>query len=106
MVERRKPRRPTPLSDCRLLLIGGRIPHIVLLIDVCMNNAITGAEQTQHLCPQRSVAPICRRIDAGERIHPTIWPAPVLHEGDDLASDVLGVALPDPGSDLTVVIQT
>jgi hypothetical protein len=42
----------------------------------------------------------------GESIRPTIWPTPVLHEGDDLAFDILAVASPDPGSDLTVVIQT
>jgi hypothetical protein len=43
---------------------------------------------------------------AGERIRPTIWPTPVLYEGDDLAFDILAVASPDPGSDPTVVIQT
>ena len=43
---------------------------------------------------------------AGERIRPTIWPTPVLYEGDDLAFDILAVSSPDPGSDLTVVIQT
>jgi hypothetical protein len=43
---------------------------------------------------------------AGERIRPTIWPTPVLYEGDDLAFDILAVASPDAGSDLTVVIQT
>ncbi|HEU0139698.1 MAG TPA: hypothetical protein VFQ79_08310, partial [Bryobacteraceae bacterium] len=43
---------------------------------------------------------------AGERIRPTIWPTPALYEGDDLAFDLLAVASPDPGSDLTVVIQT
>jgi hypothetical protein len=43
---------------------------------------------------------------AGERIRPTIWPTPVLYEGDDLAFDILAVASPDPGSDLTVVVQT
>jgi hypothetical protein len=42
----------------------------------------------------------------GERIRPTIWPTPVLNEGDDLAFDFLAVASPDPGSDLTVVVQT
>jgi hypothetical protein len=42
----------------------------------------------------------------GERIRPTIWPTPVLNEGDDLAFDILTVASPDSGSDLTVVIQT
>jgi len=31
---------------------------------------------------------------------------PVLHEGNDLAFDILRVAGPNPGSDLTVVIQT
>jgi hypothetical protein len=30
----------------------------------------------------------------------------VLYEGDDLAFDILAVASPDPGTDLTVVIQT
>jgi hypothetical protein len=43
---------------------------------------------------------------AGERMRPSIWPTSVLQEGDDLAFDILGVASPDPGSDLTVVIQT
>jgi len=43
---------------------------------------------------------------AGERIRPTIWPTPVLNEGDDLAFDILAVASPDAGSDLTLVIQT
>jgi hypothetical protein len=42
----------------------------------------------------------------GERIRPTIWPTSVLFEGDDLAFDILAVASPDPGSDLTLVIQT
>jgi len=42
----------------------------------------------------------------GAPIRPSIWPTPVLNEGDDLAFDILGVASPDPGSDLTVVIQT
>lgn len=42
----------------------------------------------------------------GERIRPAIWPTPVLNEGDDLAFDILAVASPEPGSDLTVVIQT
>jgi len=42
----------------------------------------------------------------GERIRPTIWPTPTLNEGDDLAFDILSVASPDSGSDLTVVIQT
>ena len=42
----------------------------------------------------------------GERVRPTIWPTPILNEGDDLAFDILAVASPDPGSDLTVVVQT
>jgi len=49
---------------------------------------------------------VTRDHAAGERIRPTIWPTPVLCEGDDLAFDLLGVASPDPGSDLTVVLQT
>ena len=42
----------------------------------------------------------------GERIRPTIWPTAILREGDDLAFDILAVASPDAGADLTVVIQT
>jgi hypothetical protein len=42
----------------------------------------------------------------GATVRPTIWPTPVLNEGDSLAFDILGVASPDPGSDLTVVVQT
>ena len=42
----------------------------------------------------------------GATVRPTIWPTPILGEGDSLAFDILGVASPDPGSDLTVVIQT
>jgi hypothetical protein len=49
---------------------------------------------------------VTRNHADGERVRPTIWPTPVLNEGDDLAFDILGVASPDPGSDLTVVIQT
>jgi hypothetical protein len=41
-----------------------------------------------------------------ERVRPTIWPTAVLNEGDSLAFDILSVASPDPGADLTVVIQT
>jgi hypothetical protein len=43
---------------------------------------------------------------AGELIRPTIWPTPVLYEGDDMAFDILAVVSPDSGSDLTVVIPT
>jgi hypothetical protein len=39
-------------------------------------------------------------------VRPTIWPTAILNEGDSLAFDILAVASPDPGSDLTVVIQT
>jgi len=42
----------------------------------------------------------------GSFIQPAIWPTPILLEGNDLAFDIKGVASPDPGSDLTVVIQT
>ncbi len=43
---------------------------------------------------------------AGATVRPTVWPTTVLNEGDSLAFDILAVASPDPGSDLTVVIQT
>ena len=42
----------------------------------------------------------------GASVRPTIWPTAILNEGDSLAFDILAVANPDPGSDLTVVIQT
>lgn len=42
----------------------------------------------------------------GATVRPTIWPTAILNEGDSLAFDILGVASPDPGRDLTVVIQT
>jgi hypothetical protein len=42
----------------------------------------------------------------GATVRPTIWPTAILNEGDSLAFDILLVASPDPGSDLTVVIQT
>jgi hypothetical protein len=48
---------------------------------------------------------VTRNHADGERIRPAIWPTPVLNEGDDLAFDILGVASPDPGSDLTVIVQ-
>jgi hypothetical protein len=42
----------------------------------------------------------------GAAVRPTIWPTPVLNEGDTLAFDILAVASPDPGIDLTLVLQT
>lgn len=42
----------------------------------------------------------------GERIHPAIWPTPTLYEGDDLAIEILSVASPDSGADLTAGVQT
>ena len=42
----------------------------------------------------------------GERIRPSIWPTLTLNEGDDLAFDILAVGSPNPGSNLTLVIQT
>ncbi len=42
----------------------------------------------------------------GATVRPTIWPTAILNEGDSLAFDILAVANPDPGTDLTVVIQT
>ena len=42
----------------------------------------------------------------GATVRPTIWPTAILNEGDSLAFDILAVASPDPGSDLTVIVQT
>jgi hypothetical protein len=42
----------------------------------------------------------------GATVRPTIWPTPILNEGDSLAFDILAVASPGAGSDLTLVIQT
>jgi hypothetical protein len=42
----------------------------------------------------------------GATVRPTIWPTAILIEGDSLVFAILGVASPDPGSDLTVVAQT
>jgi hypothetical protein len=73
--------------------LGGPNEEYVQLISVDPDNQTFDAIVTQDHA-------------ASERIRPTIWPTPVLHEGDDLAFDILAVASPDPGSDLTVVIQT
>lgn len=40
------------------------------------------------------------------RVRPTIWPTPILNEGYDLAFDILALGTEEPGSDLTVVVQT
>jgi hypothetical protein len=86
----------------RLGLEAGRFVHIdfggpneeyVKVISVDPDNQTFGAIVT-------------RDHTAGELVRPTIWPTAVLHEGDDLAFDILAVASPDPGADLTVVIQT
>jgi hypothetical protein len=60
-----------------------------------------------------SVDPEAQTFDAvvtkdhpASAIRPCIWPTPILNEGYDLAFDIKAVAAPDPGSDLTVVIQT
>jgi hypothetical protein len=42
----------------------------------------------------------------GATVRPTIWPTPILNEGDSLAFDILAVASPDPGTDLTLTVQT
>ena len=39
-------------------------------------------------------------------LRPCIWPTPILNEGNVLAFDIKSVASPNPGADLTVVIQT
>jgi len=61
--------------------------------------------------PRRSwQSNVLRRRDRGprrRRTHPAHDLAEaVLNGADDLAFDILGVASPDPGPDLTVVVQT
>ena len=55
---------------------------------------------------QTFTAVFTKSHSTGATVRPTIWPPPILNEGDSLAFDILAVANPDPGSDLTVVIQT
>jgi hypothetical protein len=55
---------------------------------------------------QTFTAIVTKNHPAGSSIRPSIWPTAVLLEGNDLAFDIKAVASPDPGSDLTVVIQT
>ena len=55
---------------------------------------------------QTFAAIVTKDHPAGSSIRPSIWPTAVLLEGNDLAFDIKAVAAPDPGSDLTVVVQT
>ena len=55
---------------------------------------------------QTFTAVFTKNHSIGATVRPTIWPTAMLNEGDSLAFDILGVASPDPGSDLSVVIQT
>jgi hypothetical protein len=55
---------------------------------------------------QRFTAVFTKNHAIAATVRPTIWPTPILNEGDSLAFDILAVANPDPGSDPTVVIQT
>ena len=69
---------------------------------------------SSYSCPALATNPAAQTFNAvftkdhtiGSTVRPTIWPTAILNEGDSLAFDILGVASPDPGSDLTVVIQT
>jgi len=63
---------------------------------------VTAADQAN----QTFTAVFAKDHNPGATVRPTIWPTPILNEGDSLAFDILAVASPDPGSDLTVVIQT
>jgi hypothetical protein len=63
---------------------------------------VTGADQAA----QTFTAVFTKNHSPGATVRPTIWPTAILNEGDSLAFDILAVANPDPGSDLTVVIQT
>lgn len=86
----------------RLGLVGGEFVHIGL--------GTPNEEYVQvvaaHLENQTFDAILTKPHEAGERVRPTIWPTPILHEGDDLAFDILATAAPEAGADLTVVIQT
>ncbi len=55
---------------------------------------------------QTFTAVFTKNHSIGATVRPTIWPTAILNEGYSLAFDILAVASPDPGSDLTVVIQT
>jgi hypothetical protein len=55
---------------------------------------------------QKFTANFTKDHSTGATVRPTIWPTPVLNEGDTLAFDILAVASPDAGSDITVAIQT
>ena len=55
---------------------------------------------------QTFTAIFAKSHSTGATVRPTVWPTPILNEGDSMAFDILGVASPDPGADLTVVIQT
>ena len=55
---------------------------------------------------QTFTAIVTENHPAGSQIRPCIWPTPILYEGNDLAFDIKAVATPNPGLDLTVVIQT
>ena len=55
---------------------------------------------------QLFTANFTKNHSTGATVRPTIWPMPMINEGDTLAFDILAVASPDPGGDVTVVIQT
>ncbi len=55
---------------------------------------------------QTFTAVVTKNHPAGTKLRPAVWPTPVLREGYDLSFDIKGVASPNPGSDLTVVVQT
>jgi hypothetical protein len=50
---------------------------------------------------QTFTAVFTKSHSTGATVRPTIWPTPILNEGDSLAFDILAVASPDPGSELT-----
>ena len=55
---------------------------------------------------QTFTAVVTKDHPAGTALRPAVWPTPVLREGYDLSFDIKEVASPNPGSDLTVVVQT
>jgi hypothetical protein len=55
---------------------------------------------------QTFIAVFTKDHSTGAAVRPTIWPTPILNEGDSLAFDILAVASPNPGGDLTVGLPT
>src|ERR1039457_3085921 len=89
---------------------GSRIhpPYVKLFRKNCPAESTRIVERPKNQGPEQLpfTAIVTKNHPAGSTIRPSIWPTAVLLEGNDIAFDIKAVASPDPGSDLTVVIQT